>query len=158
MIKDQSTPPTNPKKSGAVGKRLGPRGLIAKVLLEQGATHRKVRELTGISMVTSVALKKQGLEELIDPAHAEAIRKNLRNRFAALANNCLQAVDKKKLKEAGVAELVRAASQAADRAGISAPSVIEHYYASLSEYVIHTNATPVLDGTPSTSEPASSSS
>lgn len=137
------------------GKKLGVKGLAAVAQLQEGYSLRKVHEITGISETTASALRKRNL---VNPAQVEAIRKQLRDRFAMVAHDALAAVDHEKLKAAGVGELVRAAAVASDRGGISPPSVIEHYYASIAEYVIHTNTTPALDVTPSPGKPANSSS
>jgi hypothetical protein len=45
-----------------------------------------------------------------------------------IASRSLDAVDKEKFKKAGVLELVRAASIASDRAGLTSPSAIEYHH------------------------------
>jgi len=47
------------------------------------------------------------------------VKRHLQDKFAVVAHDCLEAIDAEKLKEAGVGELVRAASTAAEQAGLS---------------------------------------
>lgn len=140
---DEQPKPVGKKPQGVVGKRLGPKGVVATALLEGGASHRTVQKLTGIAAATSVALKRQGLQKLIPPEQAEQIRRGLRNKFAVVAEQILSSVDRKKINIAGLGETLRAAGIAADRAGIGPVSHVEVYRTSITKY----EKTP--DGPPS---------
>lgn len=143
---DEQQKPQAKKPKGIVGKRLGPKGVVATALLEGGASHRTVQKLTGIAAATSVALKRQGLQKLIPPEHAEQIRRGLRNQFAVVDQQILTSVDKKKIDVAGLGETLRAAGIAADRAGIGPVSHVEVYRTSITKYEKSPDGPP--SGTP----------
>ncbi len=126
------------------GKKLGVKGLAAVALLQEGYSLRKVHEITGISETTASVLRKRNL---VDPAQVEAIRRQLRDRFAMVAHDALAAVDSTKLEKAGVGELVKAAAIAADQAGPSGPSAVERHAAILLQFAVQT---PTATESPST--------
>jgi len=132
MSEHANQPSKNPPR--LTGKRLGPKAVVAAALLEQQVSHRTVKKLTGISLNSSVALKRQGLEKLISPEHAEQIRRGLRNKFAIVSDTILGSVEAADIKEASLGEKLRAAGIAADRAGIGPVSHVETYITKLIKY------------------------
>jgi hypothetical protein len=125
--------PSNKKPNRSTGARLGTKGIVARALLKQGFSHRTVRKATGISLGSSVALKRNNV---IPAAHVEAVKRHLQGKFALVAFECLESIDEGKLKEARVGELVRAAATATERAGLSGPSDRELHLAVLATYEI----------------------
>jgi hypothetical protein len=110
-------------KYGLTGKRLGMRGVMATALLEGGMSIPKVREVTGISQTTAVFLKR---EKVMPREQVEALKRHLQDKFARIAAEALDAIDKEKLGKAGFGELIRGAALAAQNAGITSPNVQEY--------------------------------
>ncbi len=113
------------------GKRLGTRGIVAQAMLEQGASLRTVRKVTGISTTTGTFLRKN---KVIPREQVERVKRHLQDKFAMIASQALESIDEDKLKQAGFGELVRGAALAAERAGIGNVSVHEHYQAVMMKY------------------------
>src|SRR5262249_45225514 len=114
------------------GKRLGVRGLVAAALLREGYSLSRTSKLAGISESSATQLRKQNI---YDVTQVDAIRRTIRDEFAITGGRCLKAVSDEKLNKAGVAELVRSAAIAVDRAGILPPSAKEQYFTSMSAYL-----------------------
>ena len=125
--------PHDQKPRRLTGSRLGTRGVLAQAMLEQGASVRTVRKVTGVSTTTASFLRRN---KVIPRAQVEAVKKHLQDRFALIASEALEAIDADKLKAAGFGELVRGAAVAANQAGITAPSVAEIYSLSIAKYLV----------------------
>ncbi len=98
------------------GARLGARGIVARAMLETGASLRSVQKATGISQTTAVVLKRK---KLLNPTHVEAVKKTFRGRAALILDDALDAVTKKKLGDSSAPDLMRVAEKAQQMAGLA---------------------------------------
>jgi hypothetical protein len=98
----------------------------------------KVSKLAGIVESSATQLRKQNL---YDATQVEALRRTIRDEFAITGARCLKAVSDEKLNKAGVAELVRSAAIAVDRAGLLPPSAKDQYFTAMSAYLIKKSET-----------------
>ena len=106
---------------------------LAKAMLASGYTYRSTAKTLGLSQPTLARYRKQ---DLADPAHAESIKKGLRNRFAIIADKSLSCMDDSKLADASAKDLMYIAAKATEMAGLAPPSIVENYSRSISEYII----------------------
>ena len=98
------------------GARLGARGIVARAMLETGASLRSVQKATGISQTTAVVLKRK---KLLNPTHVEAVKKTFRGRAALILDDALDAVTKRKLGDSSAPDLMRVAEKAQQMAGLA---------------------------------------
>jgi hypothetical protein len=146
---EKGSPPRN--KYRLTGKRLGMRGVMATALLESGMSIPKVREVTGISQTTAVFLKR---EKVMPREQVEALKRHLQDRFARIAAEALDAIDKDKLDKAGFGELVRGAALAAQNAGLISPNAQEYYqHILLTKYAIQGDKQEMADSNSVQPEP-----
>lgn len=122
------------------GSRIGPKALLADALLSQGYSRRKIAELVGISPTTVQGLSRGNL---VPQAHADAIKRGIRDKCAILADGMLDHVTVEKMQEASVGELTKSARHLIEMAGLAPPSIVESFHLSVQKYVREPVATPV---------------
>ena len=129
--------PIPPQLRNPKGKRLSAHtALIAVSLREQGASTRKAGKIAGCS---PSSVSKYARKKLVPPAHVEAVKRRLRDRFVLLSDRALETISDDKLKESTAVELTRVARDAAQMGGLAPPNVHEVYMASISKYIITSN-------------------
>ncbi|HEU4685819.1 MAG TPA: hypothetical protein VFS39_15030 [Nitrospira sp.] len=114
------TPRTNPAKVATV-----------QAMLEQGLPYRTIRDATGLSLQTITNL---GKARRTSPEHVERIKRGLRDQFALITHELLKSVTPKRINEASLGEVMRAAAIASDRAGIGPVSHHEVYSTFIQKY------------------------
>lgn len=123
-------------------------------MLQAGLSYEKVTQVTGLSTPTIAKIKKQGLAS---SDQAERIKKNLRNRWALLADRSLDGLTDDKLAEASAKDLAYIAHKATEMAGLAPPSVTETYITSMQSFLVQETPQPVVIDTVPTSDNATNS-
>ena len=125
----------SPKYRTPNGSRLGARAVLAHAMLQEGFTGATIEQAVGISNGTVTALRKQ---KVAQPAEVEKIRRGIRDRLALVANDAINHLTGKKLKQTNAVGLMKVVDLAMHGAGIAPPSVHEHYAVSIQKYFVET--------------------
>lgn len=138
---DETPTPANIPKYRSSPLKIHPlQQSVVEALLDEGIPHRSIEKATGLSTTTICKVKHQ---RKASSQQVEKIKKNLRNRFASIADKSLSTLTDEKLEEASAKDLIYIASKATEIALGGQASVVETYTQSLKAYMTDETPQPV---------------